>query len=74
MNDSKITERIAPDNLTPAQAAQFLNIPVATLAIWRSTGRVHLPFAKLGGKHVRYRRSDLEAFLTGSMRGGPAAQ
>ena len=55
------------DNLTPKQTAQLLNVPEATLSVWRCTNRVVLPFFKLG-HHVRYRRADLERFITGNLR------
>jgi len=55
------------DNLTPKQTAHLLNVPEATLSVWRCTNRVVLPFFKLG-HHVRYRRSDLESFITGNLR------
>jgi excisionase family DNA binding protein len=68
-------QRIAGgDNLTPKQTAALLNLPEATLAVWRSTNRVVLPFFKLG-HHVRYRRSDIERFIEANLRnapGGPA--
>ncbi len=62
---------LAPtDNLTPKQTAQLLNIPEATLSVWRCTNRVVLPFFKLG-HHVRYRRSDLEQFIAKNLRNTP---
>lgn len=64
-------QRIAGrDNLTPKQAAELLNVPEATLAVWRSTNRVVLPFFKLG-HHVRYRRTDLERFIEQNLRNLP---
>lgn len=48
--------------LTPAQVAELLQIPEATLAAWRTTGRVKLPFLKLG-RAVRYRWADVEQLL-----------
>lgn len=51
-----------PDILTPEQAADLLQIPSTTLAVWRSTGRVALPFVRIGG-HVRYPRAELEQYL-----------
>lgn len=48
--------------LNPRQAADFLNVPVSTLAVWRCTGRVALPYLKVGG-HVRYRPEDIERYL-----------
>lgn len=72
MDASGATHRIAPsDNLTPRETAALLNVPEATLAVWRSTNRVVLPFFKLG-HHVRYRRSDLERFIEGQLRNLPA--
>lgn len=47
--------------LTPAQAAGILNIPVSTLARWRSERR-ELPYVKVG-KLIRYRRTDLDAWV-----------
>lgn len=55
------------DNLTPKQTALLLNIPEATLSVWRCTNRVVLPFFKLG-HHVRYRRADLEQFIAKNLR------
>lgn len=60
------------DNLTPRQTAQLLNVPEGTLAAWRSTNRVALPFFKLGG-HVRYRRADLDNFIEGHLRNASAS-
>jgi excisionase family DNA binding protein len=43
-------------------AAAVLDVTPGTLSVWRSTGRYALPFLKIGRK-VRYRRSDLLAWL-----------
>lgn len=71
MNDP-ISEirRIASENLTPKQTAEILNVPQTTLAVWRCTNRVVLPYFKLGS-HVRYRRSDLEEFIQRHLRNTP---
>lgn len=55
-----------PDILTPEQAADLLQIPSTTLAVWRSTGRVAIPFVRIGG-HVRYPRAELEQYLAERM-------
>lgn len=61
-------ERMVPaENLTPRQASAFLQIPETTLAIWRATNRVVLPYFKLGSL-VRYRRPDLDRFIEQNMR------
>lgn len=48
--------------MSPTQAASYLSVEVATLAVWRCTGRYALPYLKVG-RLVRYRKSDLDAFL-----------
>ena len=47
--------------LSPQQLADYLGVPVATVYRWRyeSTG----PRGIKVGKHVRYRRGDVEAWL-----------
>lgn len=44
------------------EAARHLRTSSHTLEIWRSTGRHKIPYIKVGGL-VRYRRSDLDAWL-----------
>jgi len=51
-----------PELLTPEQAAALLGLSVKTLATWRSTGRHAFAFIRCGAR-IRYRRSDLEAWL-----------
>lgn len=72
METQSAIHRITGDNLTPRQTAALLNVPEATLAVWRSTNRVVLPFFKLG-HHVRYRRADLERFIEQNLRNVPEA-
>lgn len=43
-------------------AAALLDVTPGTLSVWRSTGRYNLPFVKVGRK-VRYRQTDIEAWL-----------
>ncbi len=52
--------------LTPKEAAEFLGIPSGTLAQWRSQRRGP-PYIKLEERLVRYRRSDLEEYLSGHL-------
>lgn len=44
------------------EAARILDDSPGTLSVWRSTGRYNLPFIKIG-RNVRYRRTDLLAWL-----------
>jgi hypothetical protein len=57
--------------LNETQAAERLNISPRTLQAWRVRG--HGPgFVKLGGA-VRYRPTDLDAFIDGAARRNTAA-
>ena len=53
--------------LDEREAAKILDTKPSTLSVWRSTGRYALPFVKIGRK-VRYRRSDLAAWLESRTR------
>lgn len=53
--------------MTPQQVSDLLQVPLSMLAVWRSTGRVKLPFIKIGHA-VRYRRSDLDRMLGNGSR------
>ena len=48
--------------LTRRETANLLNIREQTLAVWHATGRYALPVVKVG-RSVRYRQSDIDAFL-----------
>ncbi len=55
------------DLLDDKAAAAVLDVSPGTLSVWRSTGRYALPFLKIGRK-VRYRRSDLQAWMESRTR------
>lgn len=57
--------------LTTTEAAELLCISPKTLNTWRSTGRYAIPHLKIGSK-VRYRKSDLIAWLDGRLANGSA--
>ena len=48
--------------LTPEQVSEILTIPRATLYAWRTKGTG--PAALKVGKHLRYRRSTIDAWLS----------
>jgi excisionase family DNA binding protein len=50
-------------------ASTFLGIATGTLQIWVSTRRYSLPFFKVG-RSVRFKRSELMAWLDTRKRGG----
>jgi excisionase family DNA binding protein len=49
------------DLLTVDEVSAYLKVPVGTLYNWRSRGEG--PRAARLGRHLRYRRSDLEAWI-----------
>ncbi|MCU0269061.1 MAG: helix-turn-helix domain-containing protein [Acidimicrobiales bacterium] len=57
--------------LTPEELAEELGVPVATLYQWRyrRTGPVVLRI----GRHLRYRRDDVDAWLASQASPRPAA-
>jgi len=63
---SQIVER-SRELLDEKQAAEHLTVSPGTLSVWRSTGRYNLPFVKVG-RMVRYRLSDLDAWLEARSR------
>ena len=57
------TATLPPQSLLSAEeAAEFLGVVVGTLSVWRCTRRVQIPYVKVG-RSVKYRLSDLEAFV-----------
>lgn len=58
--------------MTDAQVAQLLDVSTKTLATWRSTGRYGLAFLRIGAR-IRYRKSDVLAWLESRRRGAPEA-
>jgi excisionase family DNA binding protein len=64
MAKSKIAPAAIPaELLTDAEACAFLHITSRTLRLWRRTRG--LPHIRISGKEIRYRRSDLDAWLNG---------
>jgi excisionase family DNA binding protein len=48
--------------LSDKEATEHLGLANGTLSVWRCEGRYNIPFIKVGA-NVRYRRSDLDAWL-----------
>lgn len=48
--------------LTPQQTSDLLSVSVATLSVWRSTGRYEMNFVKCG-RLIRYKAADVLLFL-----------
>jgi excisionase family DNA binding protein len=53
--------------LTESEAASLLTLSVKTLRNWRVSGKGPR-FVRLSGRAIRYRRSDLEAFIDAGVR------
>lgn len=51
-----------PALMTRFQAAAYISVRPQTLACWATTGRHNLPFVRVG-RSVRYRKSDLDAWM-----------
>lgn len=61
-NVSEMTIRL----MTPDEAAAYMSVAAKTLANWRYIG-IGPPYYKIGAG-VRYRRSDLDAFIAANER------
>jgi excisionase family DNA binding protein len=64
MNTQGVPTPSATNNrlLTPEEAAEFLQVSINTLSMWRSNQRYKLPYYKIGGSLVRYKLEDLIVF------------
>lgn len=51
------------------EAANFLGVKKNTLAVWATNKRYALPYVKIG-RLVKYRLSDLHAFIENHMQDG----
>jgi predicted DNA-binding transcriptional regulator AlpA len=58
--------RTADPLLGPGDVSALLGLPVATLANWRCAGKGP-PFLRVG-RHVRYRRRDVEVWIDAQVR------
>ena len=59
--------------LDTIKAGAYLDTPPQTLVTWRCTGRVKIPFVRVGG-NIRYKRSDLDAFIAANTHGAAGAE
>lgn len=57
--------------MSPQEVADYLGIPLGTVYQWRYRGTG--PRGSKVGKHVRYRRSDVDAWLEDHADPAPAA-
>jgi len=59
--------------LTPPEAAAHIGVTENTLSVWRCVGRYEIPFVKVG-RLVRYKRTDLEAWIEKRTRSSGATE
>lgn len=57
------THQQQEQKFTRPEAADYLGVTARTMANWHSTGRVKIPFYKVGRKKTIYLKSDLDAYL-----------
>ena len=60
------------DLLNELEVAAILKLAPGTLRNWRSLG-INIAFARIGKRAIRYRRSDVDAFLANGMSNVEAA-
>lgn len=65
----KVIDVPADPLLLPEETAEMLRVETPTLATWRSKKSSCLPFLKIG-RLIRYRRSDVLAYLDFCKQGG----
>ncbi|WP_353885176.1 helix-turn-helix domain-containing protein [uncultured Bifidobacterium sp.] len=53
--------------LDPRELSNITGIPLGTLAYWRHAGKGPL-FLRLGGRVIRYRKSDVDSWIANSVR------
>ena len=58
--------------LNRTQAAEYLGVSKGTLEVWACTKRYALPYVKVG-RLVKYRLSDLQAFVASRVVGNHPA-
>lgn len=66
-----MTSTALPRLFSDEEAAEYLHTASGTLAVWRCTGRVNLPYVKIG-RRVLYREDDLKAFIESRIQGAQA--
>lgn len=54
---------------SPETTSEYLGVTPATLAVWRCTKRYAIPYLKIG-RLVKYRKSDLDAWLSSRTQNG----
>ncbi len=56
------------DRMTRKEAADYIGVSEKTMANWASSGRVQIPYHKVGLSKVIYFKSDLDAHIQSTRR------
>ncbi len=68
-----MTQTVTPAaEFSNSEAAAYLGVTAGTLEIWRCTNRQTIPYLRIG-RHIRYRRADLDKWLDSRRVGDTAA-
>lgn len=59
--------------LPPLEAGAYIGVTENTLSVWRCTKRYAIPYIKVG-RLVKYRKSDLDAWLESRTRNSGVAE
>lgn len=65
---TKSQTSVTANLITSSQAAELLGVSEQCLRNWRHLGTRGPKFVKLGGRSVRYRQSDIEAWVEANTR------
>lgn len=63
-----MTTQINDILMCPKDVAEYLQVEIQTLAVWRLTKRHEIPFVK-NGRFIRYRKSDIDEYISKNMVG-----
>jgi excisionase family DNA binding protein len=70
-SDQQLAPRRQSKLMDTEDAAQYIGVTTRTLEVWRCTRRYCIPYLKVG-RCVRYRQSELDAWLDSCAVGGNA--
>ncbi|EFO9572935.1 helix-turn-helix domain-containing protein [Salmonella enterica] len=51
------------ERMTRKEAAEYIGVSPATMAVWACTGLVKIPYYRAGAKKVIYLKSDLDSYI-----------
>ncbi len=67
-------KQITPDDdrlMTRKQLAEYLQVSAETISKWKTTGERNVPEVDIGGRLIRYRKSEIDAWLASGVKFNP---